>query len=156
MLLFSSPCSSQVGGHDRLGMQLVPLKLLTPYETKEFKLDLLKHTNISNPQNQKKRGQIHVEMNFVPFKEDSAKFSGPLNGYGRKESRFDRASNDEVEAGAGLLSVTVLGAEDVEGERHNNPYALVLFRGEQKKTKVKFSFSQFCIDIDTIHITSCI
>ncbi|XP_042952098.1 synaptotagmin-3 isoform X3 [Carya illinoinensis] len=126
----------KVGGHDRLGMQLVPLKLLTPYETKEFKLDLLKHTNISNPQNQKKRGQIHVEMNFVPFKEDSAKFSGPLNGYGRKESRFDRASNDEVEAGAGLLSVTVLGAEDVEGERHNNPYALVLFRGEQKKTKM--------------------
>lgn len=38
----------QVGGHDRIGMQLVPLKQLTPHEMKEFKLDLHKDTNITD------------------------------------------------------------------------------------------------------------
>ncbi|CAB4270525.1 unnamed protein product [Prunus armeniaca] len=28
------------------------------------------------------------------------------------------------------------GAEDVEGEHHNNPYAFLCFRGEEKKTKM--------------------
>ncbi|KAE7996982.1 hypothetical protein FH972_001658 [Carpinus fangiana] len=126
----------KVGGHDVLGMQLVPLKLLTTYETKEFKLELLKNTNNNSPQNHKKRGHIEVELTFVPFKEDSCKFSESLDSYERKESGVSRASDNEVEAGAGLLSVIVQGAEDVEGERHNNPYALVLFRGERKKTKM--------------------
>ena len=123
-------CSySQVGTHDRLGMQFVPLKLLTPYETKEFKLDLLKHTNISDPQDKKQRGKIVVELTYAPFREDSIKLDGPQDGYGRKESGFDRTSDSKVFSGAGLLSVMVQGAEDVEGERHNNPYAVVLFRG---------------------------
>lgn len=128
----------QVGGHDRLGMQLVPLKQLTPRETKELTLDLLKHTNITDPHDKKQRGQIVVVLTYVPFKEDSTKFSGPLNGYDRKESGIDRASDEKTLSGAGLLSVMVQGAEDVEGENHNNPYALVLFRGEKKKTKVNF------------------
>ncbi|KAJ7975054.1 synaptotagmin-3 [Quillaja saponaria] len=125
----------KVGAHDRLGMQLVPLKLLSPYETKEFKLDLLKDTNISEPQAKRQRGQLMVELTFVPFKEDSAKFSGPLDGYVKKESGINRVSDDEPLGGAGLLSVLVQGAEEVEGERHNNPYALVLYRGEKKRTK---------------------
>ncbi|RVW32116.1 Synaptotagmin-3 [Vitis vinifera] len=69
----------KVGAHDKLGMQLVPLKLLTPHETQEFTLDLFKNTNLSDPQ-QKQRG---------------------------------------------LLLVTIQGAEDVEGQRHNNPYAMM-------------------------------
>jgi hypothetical protein len=137
-IFLRSLCSSQVGGHDVLGMQLVPLKLLTTYETKEFKLELVKNTNNNSPQNPKKRGHIEVELTFVPFKKDSCKFSEPLDSYERKESGVSRASDNEVEGGAGLLSVIVQGAEDVEGERHNNPYALVLFRGERKKTKVRF------------------
>ncbi|XWS75161.1 hypothetical protein CRYUN_Cryun01aG0061200 [Craigia yunnanensis] len=122
----------KVGTHDRLGMQFVPLKLLTPYETKEFKLDLLKHTDINDPLDKKQRGKIVVELTYAPFREDSIK----LDGYGRKESGFDRPSDSEVFSGAGLLSVMVQGAEDVEGENHNNPYAVVLFRGETKKTKM--------------------
>uniref|UniRef100_A0A2N9F2A2 C2 domain-containing protein n=1 Tax=Fagus sylvatica TaxID=28930 RepID=A0A2N9F2A2_FAGSY len=130
----------KVGAHDKLGMQLVPLKQLTPYETKEFKLDLLKSSSLSEPQNQKRRGQIELELTFVPFKADSIKISDPVGGYGKKESGISRASDNEVVGGAGLLSVTIQGAEDVEGERHNNPYAMVIFRGEQKKTKVNFIF----------------
>ncbi|XP_057989404.1 synaptotagmin-3 isoform X2 [Hevea brasiliensis] len=120
----------KVGGHDRLGMQLVPLNVLTPHDTKEFTLDLLKHSNITDPRDKKQRGQIVVELTFVPFKEDSAKFNEPLHG------GSENSSEDERLSGAGLLSVMVQGAEDVEGEHHNNPYASVLFRGEKKKTKV--------------------
>ncbi|KAB1199637.1 Synaptotagmin-3 [Morella rubra] len=124
------------GSHDTLGVQLVPLKLLTPYEKKEFKLDLLKNSNSNNHQRQKPRGQIELELTFVPFKEDSAKFSRALDECASKGSGTQRASENGVESGAGLLIVNVLGAEDVEGERHNNPYALVLFRGERRKTKM--------------------
>ncbi|EXB61824.1 Extended synaptotagmin-2 [Morus notabilis] len=126
----------KVGGHDRLGVQLIPLKLLTPYETKEFTLDLLKDTNISDSQDKKRRGQIEAELTFVPFKENNLKFSGPLVVYGRKESSDDKPSDDGALSGAGLLSVMLQGAEEVEGQSHNNPYALVLFRGERKKTKM--------------------
>ncbi|XVF23616.1 hypothetical protein REPUB_Repub13aG0054800 [Reevesia pubescens] len=126
----------KVGNHDQLGMQFVPLKLLPPYETKEFKLDLLKHTNINDPQDKKQRGKIVFELTYAPFREDSIKLDGPQDRYGRKESGFDGPSDCEVFSGAGLLSVKVQGAEDVEGERHNNPYAVVLFRGETKKTKM--------------------
>ncbi|XP_044509247.1 synaptotagmin-3-like [Mangifera indica] len=128
----------KVGRHDRLGMQLVPLKLLTPHETKEFTLDLLKHSNITDPKDKTQRGQIVVELTYVPFKEDSSKFSTALSEkYSGKDIRINQSfsMNEEILGGAGLLSVVVQGAEDVEGEHHNNPYALVLFRGEKKKTK---------------------
>lgn len=127
----------KVGGHDRLGMQFVPLKVLTPRETKEFTLDLLKHTNISDSQDKKQRGQIVLELTYVPFREDSIEFSGPLDGNDRRGSASGRSSSgDESLSGAGLLSVIVQGAEDVEGKHHINPYALVHFRGERKRTKM--------------------
>jgi Ca2+-dependent lipid-binding protein len=130
----------KVGAHDRLGTQLVPLKQLTPSEAKEFTLNLLKDTNIQDPEDKRKRGQIVVELTYVPFREDSSKLiNGSMNGsmkrYGRSESRMDVVSSDD-ENEAGLLSVMVHGAEDLEGEHHTNPYALVLFRGERKKTKM--------------------
>ncbi|VVA12227.1 PREDICTED: synaptotagmin-3 [Prunus dulcis] len=130
----------KVGGHDRIGMQLVPLKQLTPHEMKEFKLDLLKDTNITDSHSKKQRGQLVVELTFVPFKEDtskySGKFSGPIEAYRRHESEIDMSmSSDEgTLGGSGVLSVMIQGAEDVEGKCHNNPYALLLFRGEKKKT----------------------
>ncbi|XP_022745863.1 synaptotagmin-3-like isoform X2 [Durio zibethinus] len=126
----------KVGAHDKLGMQFIPLKLLTPYETKEFNLNLLKHTKVNDPEDTKQRGKIVVELTYAPFREDSMNLDGVQDGYGRKESGLDRPSDSEVFSGAGLLSVMVQGAEDVEGERHNNPYAVVLFRGETKKTKM--------------------
>ncbi|XP_039067326.1 synaptotagmin-3-like isoform X2 [Hibiscus syriacus] len=127
----------KVGNHDRLGVQFVPLKHLTPYEKKEFKLDLLKHTDSYVPQDKKQRGKIVVELTYAPFREDSVKLDGTQDGHWRKESGLNRRySENEVYSGAGLLSVLVQGAEDVEGERHNNPYAMVFFRGETKKTKM--------------------
>ncbi|ONI23851.1 hypothetical protein PRUPE_2G212000 [Prunus persica] len=125
----------KVGRHDKLGMQLVPLKVLTPGLTKELVLDLVKNTNINDPQNKKRRGQIVVELAFVPFKSESSKLNG--NEYGRSESGISRSSDSsESLGGAGLLSVLIQGAEDVEGQHHNNPFALLCFRGEEKKTKM--------------------
>ncbi|XP_021660434.2 synaptotagmin-3 isoform X2 [Hevea brasiliensis] len=126
----------KVGTHDKLGMQVVPLRLLTPYETKRFTLDLVKNPNPNDPQNKKHRGKLVVEMAFNPFKEDSEKFSGPLDCNVRKGSGVGRIPEDTLVHRGGLLLVTVEGAEDVEGKHHNNPYAMVIFRGEQKQTKL--------------------
>ncbi|KAF2295732.1 hypothetical protein GH714_033757 [Hevea brasiliensis] len=120
----------QVFDWDKIRNAGSSLKVLTPHDPKEFTLDLLKHTNIADPQDKKRRGQIVVELTFVPFKEDSAKCNEPSDGGSEK------SSEDEKLSGAGLLSVIVQGAEDVEGEHHNNPYAVVLFMGEKKKTKM--------------------
>ncbi|KAL3536269.1 hypothetical protein ACH5RR_004730 [Cinchona calisaya] len=73
-----------------------------------------------------------LEITFVPFLEDSKKFN-IVPDYSRSES-IEEVPADNL-SGAGLLLVTVIGAEDVEGKSHNNPYALVLFKGEKKKTK---------------------
>ena len=94
-----------------------------------------------------------LEPRYVPFKKDSASFSGPLDRFSRKASRIDTKSSSESYSGAGLLSVTVYGAEDVEGSRHNNPYALIIFRGEKRKSKVSNvawflpSFHLFALEI---------
>lgn len=117
-------------------MQIYPLKLLVPNETKELTLDLLKSTDITDPHTKKSRGQIVLELRYAPFREDSVLFSGPLDRFNRKASRTDSASSNESYSGAGLLMVTVYGAEDVEGSRHNNPYVLIIFRGEKRKSKV--------------------
>ncbi|KAI3447586.1 hypothetical protein Pfo_004251 [Paulownia fortunei] len=123
----------KVGAHDYLGMQVVPLSILTPYEKKEFTLDLQNSMDPDDPHNKKPRGQITVEMNFVPFQEDSRKYSGSLNYSGNGSSQ----NGHEIVSlsGSGLLLVNVVEAEDVEGKNHNNPYATILFRGDQRKTK---------------------
>ncbi|PON67978.1 Synaptotagmin-like mitochondrial-lipid-binding domain containing protein [Trema orientale] len=126
----------KVGGHDRLGMQLVPLKLLTPNTTKEFTLDLVKNTNVNDPQNRKRRGQLVVELTYVPFRTDSINIHENGDGYESMENGNARTSDEGAFGGAGVLLVTIQGAEDVEGEHHSNPYALILFRGEKRKTKM--------------------
>ncbi|GAU15858.1 hypothetical protein TSUD_40790 [Trifolium subterraneum] len=103
----------KVGAHDKLGMQLVPLKLLKPYENKEFTLDLLKDVNINETPNKKFRGRIVVDLTFVPFKEDSMKFGGSSDGYVRKDSGIESVSDDEVQEGAGLLSVVIQEADEM-------------------------------------------
>lgn len=134
-------------------MQLVPLKLLKPYENKEFTLDLLKDTNINETPNKKFRGQIVVDLTFVPFKEDSMKFGGSSEGYVRKDSGIDSISDDEVQEGAGLLSIVIQGADEVEGDHHSNPYAILTFRGEKKRTKVKFPLQS--LKINSLKINFC-
>lgn len=115
--------------------------MLAPNETKEVTLDLLKDTSItSDAGNKKQRGQLFLELTYAPFREDNDSFSGLLDGNSRKDSVMDRAISNISTTGAGLLLVTVQAAQDVEGSRHNNPYVLVIFRGETKKSKVIFKF----------------
>ena len=61
-------------------------------------------------------------------------------------SRDERDLQDDCVGGAGLLSVKIQGATSVEGKRHSNPYAVMHFRGEKKKTKV---------DLFLTHKTPC-
>lgn len=129
----------QVGGHDRLGMQLVPLKVLAPYEPKELTLDLLKNTNINDHQNKKLRGQLVVELMFTPFRVESSKSGSSLDRCQSMVSQNERDLHDSFVGGAGLLSIKVQGATNVEGKRHSNPYAVTHFRGEKKKTMVNLS-----------------
>jgi hypothetical protein len=117
--------------HDKLGMQVVPLRQLTPHESKLFTLDLLRSTNPNDPRN-KNRGKLVVELTFDPFRDDSSRTSETSeDGEGNASSRRGISSS-----GGGVLQVALESAEDVEGKRGTNPYAVVLFRGEQKKTKV--------------------
>lgn len=127
----------QFGGDDNLGMQLIPLKQLTPHEPKLFTLDLLKSFDIS--QHSKPRGQLVVEVTFDPFKLESDSFQGSGDELMRKQSSMDKEladASDSVEGGA--LLVGVISARDVEGEHHTNPYAQIIFAGEKRKTKVQF------------------
>lgn len=124
--------------HDKLGMQVVPLRVLTPHVTKGFTLDLLKNMNHNDPHNKVNRGKIMLEMTFDPFKDDNDMFCGGTSdgdvskGNGSVEGSINTPSN------GGVLSVAIQVAENVEGKNHNNPYAMILFRGEQRKTKVNF------------------
>ncbi|GAA0158982.1 membrane trafficking regulatory protein [Lithospermum erythrorhizon] len=124
----------KVGGHDRLGKQVYPLKMLNANETREVTLDLLKSTDISDHQNKKQRGRIVLELTYAPFREDDT-FSRLFSGHSRKDTGISKTSINETPSGAGLLSVAVQGAENVEGVRHTNPYLHILFRGETKKSK---------------------
>ncbi|XP_016900286.2 synaptotagmin-3-like isoform X1 [Cucumis melo] len=126
----------KVGGHDRLGMQLVPLKLLTPYEAKELELDLVKNTDMNDPQNKKPRGKLTVGLLFTPLREESMKYLENSISDVKNEGKSTGEPENQILDEAGVLSVTVQGARDVEGEKHTNPYAVIHFRGEKKKTKM--------------------
>ncbi|CAA2969033.1 synaptotagmin-3-like isoform X1 [Olea europaea subsp. europaea] len=125
------------GAHDYLGMQVIPLNVLIPYEKKDFTLSLLNSMDPDDPHNKKPRGQITVATAFIPFLEDSKKFSGIMD-YEQNGSSHDASEKISL-TGTGLLIVTIIGAEDVEGKNHNNPHAVILFRGDKRKTKVTFT-----------------
>jgi hypothetical protein len=46
-----------------------------------------------------------------------------------------------------LLVVIVHEAQDLEGKHHTNPYVRILFRGEEKKTKVCKTVSVMAINL---------
>ncbi|KAH6833360.1 Calcium-dependent lipid-binding family protein [Perilla frutescens var. hirtella] len=124
----------KVGAHDYLGMQVVPLNTLTAYEKKEITLDLQNSMDPNDHHNKKPHGQITLEMTFVPFLEDSKKFSGSSDSSGNGSSRNGHESM--LLSGTGLLLVNVVEAKDVEGKTNqSNPYAAVLFRGDRRRTK---------------------
>jgi len=109
-------------------MNVVPLKELTPEEPKIMTLELLKNMDLNDPQNEKSRGQLMVELTYKPFKEDDVNLSF--------KEQVEQKAPEGTPAGGGLLLVTVHEAQDVEGKHHTNPYVRLLFGGEEKRTKV--------------------
>ncbi|OAY63334.1 Synaptotagmin-2 [Ananas comosus] len=98
-----------------MGMNVIPLKDLTPDETRSFTLDLLKTMDPNDPQNDKSHGQLVIELTYKPFKEG--------------DSEIDTSDGTDViekapegtQAGGGLLVVAVHEAQDLEGKHHTNP-----------------------------------
>jgi Ca2+-dependent lipid-binding protein len=118
----------QVGKHDKMGMNVVPLKELTPEEPKVCTLDLLKNMDLNDAQNEKSRGQLVVELTYKPFKGDEMPNVSD-------DSQSVEKAPEGTPAGGGLLVITVHEAQDVEGKHHTNPQVQLLFRGEERKTK---------------------
>ncbi|XP_058090930.1 synaptotagmin-2-like [Magnolia sinica] len=119
----------QVGKHDKMGMNVVPLKELTPEVPKTLTLDLLKNMDPNDPQNEKSRGQLVLEVLYKPFKEEDL-----TKDFSEDTNEVQKAP-ENTPSGGGLLVVIVHEAQDLEGKHHTNPYVRILFRGEERKTK---------------------
>ncbi|XP_019243797.1 PREDICTED: synaptotagmin-1-like [Nicotiana attenuata] len=118
----------QIGKHDKMGTNSVPLRDLTPDESKTMTLDLLKNMDLNDVQNDKQRGQIVVELTYKPFKEEDL----PKDF---EEAGTVLKAPEGTPPGGGVLVVIVHQAEDVEGKNHTNPYVRIIFKGEERKTK---------------------
>lgn len=119
----------QVGKHDKMGLNVVPLQELTPDEPKVVTLDLLKNMDPNDVQNEKIRGQIVLELIYKPFKDDEM----PNNS---EDSNAIEKAPEGTPDGGGLLVVIVHEAQDLEGKHHTNPQVRLIFRGEEKRTKL--------------------
>ncbi|RWR81710.1 C2 calcium-dependent membrane targeting [Cinnamomum micranthum f. kanehirae] len=119
----------QVGRHEKMGMNVIPLRDIKPEEPKSMTLDLLKNMDPNDSANEKSRGQLVVEVTYNPFKEEDM-----AKDYIEDPNVVEKAPED-TPAGGGLLVVIIHEAHDLEGKHHTNPYARVLFRGEERKTK---------------------
>ncbi|XP_059633143.1 synaptotagmin-2 [Cornus florida] len=119
----------KVGKHEKMGLNVLPLKELTPDEPKEVTLDLRKSLDPNDVQNEKPRGQIVLEAMYKPFKEDEM----PKD---IEDSNEVQKAPEGTPAGGGLLVVIVHEAQDLEGKQHHvNPFVRLLFNGEERKTK---------------------
>ncbi|KAE8057271.1 hypothetical protein FH972_013975 [Carpinus fangiana] len=119
---------NQIGTHEKMGMNIIPLKEITPDEPKTVTLDLLKNMDPNDVQNEKSRGQLVVEVAYKPFKEEEVPDDS-------EDPNEVQKAPDGTPAGGGLLVIIIHEAVDVEGKHHTNPYARLLFRGEERKTK---------------------
>ncbi|WVZ19568.1 hypothetical protein V8G54_006890 [Vigna mungo] len=98
-------------------------------EPKTFTLELLKNLNPKDAQNEKSRGQIVLELTYKPFRnEDLAKSF--------KEPHPTKSPPEGTPPGGGLLVVIIHEAQDVEGKYHTNPHVRLIFRGEERRTKI--------------------
>lgn len=115
----------QFGKHEKMGMNVIPLKELTPNEPKLLTLKLLKTLVPNDPENEKLRGDLVVEVMYKPFKDDGLS----------KNSEDTEKAPEGTPASGGLLLISIHEAEDVEGKHHTNPFARLIFKGEERKTK---------------------
>ncbi|XP_062193748.1 synaptotagmin-1-like [Phragmites australis] len=120
----------QVGKHEKMGMNRISLKELPPAETIVTTLNLLKTMDPNDIQNEKSRGQLTLELTYKPFKEED------MENESTEGTDVTEKAPDGTPAGGGLLYVIVHEAQDLEGKHHTNPYAKIIFKGEEKKTKV--------------------
>jgi Ca2+-dependent lipid-binding protein len=119
----------KIGTHEKMAMQVVPLKDLVEDETKLYTVPLVKNMDPNDEANSKKRGELTFEMTFKPFKEED-------NESTLEELDGSQRAPEGTSPTGGLLSVTVHGAEDLEGKHHTNPFVEVHFRGEKQKSQV--------------------
>ncbi|XP_057531639.1 synaptotagmin-1-like [Amaranthus tricolor] len=119
----------KIGSHEKMGINVVPLKELTPDETKVITLELLKTMDPDDARNEKSRGELVLELTYKPFKEDEMPNDVEESGAVEK-------APEGTPAGGGLLVIIVHEAQDVEGKHHTNPYVRLLFKGEERKTKM--------------------
>lgn len=117
-----------------MGLNVIPLKELTPEESKEMTVSLLKNMDPNDVQNEKSRGQIVLELMYKPFKDDEIPNE-------TEDSNVVEKAPEGTPDGGGLLVVIVHEAQDLEGKHHTNPQVRLLFRGEEKRTKVCCSLS---------------
>lgn len=115
-----------------MGLNIVPLKDLTPEEPKVFTLQLLKNLNPGDAQNDKSRGQLVLEVEYKPFDDNEA----PNDN---EDSNNMQKAPEGTPDGGGLLVVIVHEGQDLEGKHHTNPSVRLLFRGEEKRTKVNYT-----------------
>ncbi|KAI4367718.1 hypothetical protein MLD38_023426 [Melastoma candidum] len=115
----------QVGKHDKMGLNVVPLKDLPTEQPTEMTLNLLKTADPNDPQNDKSRGQLAVELTYKPFSAEDTP-----QGF----DEYEKAPEGTPDGG-GLLVVIVHEAWEVEGKHHTNPSARIIFRGEERRTK---------------------
>ncbi|KAM7517283.1 hypothetical protein LguiA_006866 [Lonicera macranthoides] len=118
----------QVGKHDKMGLNSVPLKDLTPEETKAMTIDLLKTLDPNDVQNEKSRGQLVLELMYKPFKEGE-------NPNESDDVDTVQKAPEGTPDGGGLLVVYVHEGQDLEGKHHTNPSARIILRGEERRTK---------------------
>jgi Ca2+-dependent lipid-binding protein len=120
----------KVGAHEKMGIQVIPLKDLVPEETKSLTLDLVKNMDLNDPANHKQRGNITLELTYKPFKEEDM---ADINEDDEEEEA--EKAPEGLPDGAGLLVVIIHEAEEVEGKHHTNPFVRIVFKGEEKRTK---------------------
>lgn len=121
-------------------MNNILLKELPADETKVMTVNLLKTMDPNDVQNEKSRGQLTLEVTYKPFKEEDMEKEGIDN------ADVVEKAPDGTPAGGGLLYVVVHEAQDLEGKHHTNPYAKIIFKGEEKKTKVLISCKYYSLE----------
>ncbi|XP_050366039.1 synaptotagmin-1-like [Argentina anserina] len=117
----------KVGKHEKMGMNVIPLKDIPSDEPTLLTMDLLKTMDLNDPQN-KDHGQLELELTYKPFAEEDMQ-----KGY--DETQTLEKAPEGTPPGGGLLVVIVHEGHDLEGKHHCNPSVRLILRGEEKRTK---------------------